>query len=315
MHSRQGRPHRRAAAAGEAAMRKQSVIDRVVLAAAAGLVLAWAGPAAARAASQGQDGDAGGVRCAVEWAPMRDGVRLATEVYLPAGDGPFPVILQRTPYNRRSPASGSDCDSGAGRYFAARGYALLNQDTRGRYRSEGEFDPHAAGGGGRLRRGGVGGGAAVVRRQGGHDRRLVRRAHAVAGGGRAAPAPRGDCAALQLVGLPQGVDVPGRRVRPVVRDELDRADPGPRHPAAAPRGGGDAEGAGARGGRRVRRRGAREARRRLAVGGSRWRTSRGSGGTATSPPTTTSGWPGRATTTTGRTSTSRRSGRACRCRP
>ena len=119
-------------------MRKQRMAHRLVLAAAAGLILAWPGPAAA---GQGQDGGADGVRCAVEWAPMRDGVGLATEVYLPAGDGPFPVILQRTPYNRRSPDPGSDCDSGTGRYFAERGYATLNQDTRGRYRSEGEFDP------------------------------------------------------------------------------------------------------------------------------------------------------------------------------
>ena len=121
-------------------MRKRCVADSVVLAAAAGLILASAGWVEARAANQGQDGDTNGVRCAVEWAPMRDGVRLATEVYLPAGDGPFPVILQRTPYNRRSPNPGSDCDSGTGRYFAERGYATLNQDTRGRYRSEGEFD-------------------------------------------------------------------------------------------------------------------------------------------------------------------------------
>ena len=86
-------------------------------------------------------GDAGGVRCHIEQTPMRDGIRLATEVYRPPGDGPFPVILQRTPYNRRSPAAGSDCDAASGQYFAERGYVLLNQDTRGRYRSEGEFDP------------------------------------------------------------------------------------------------------------------------------------------------------------------------------
>ena len=81
-----------------------------------------------------------GVSCTVTGAPMRDGVKLATEVYLPAGAGPFPVILQRTPYNRSAPNPGSNCDAGIGRYFAERGYAMLNQDTRGRYRSEGEFD-------------------------------------------------------------------------------------------------------------------------------------------------------------------------------
>ena len=105
------------------------------------LILALSAPAGAAPASQSPaSDDPAGVTCRVEQAPMRDGVRLATEVYLPPGDGPFPVILQRTPYNRRSPAPGTDCDTAAGRYFAERGYATLNQDTRGRYRSEGEFD-------------------------------------------------------------------------------------------------------------------------------------------------------------------------------
>lgn len=80
------------------------------------------------------------ITCNVEYVPMRDGVRLATEVYLPAEGEQFPVILQRTPYNRRAPNPGSNCDSSTGHYFAERGFAMLNQDTRGRYRSEGEFD-------------------------------------------------------------------------------------------------------------------------------------------------------------------------------
>ncbi len=88
--------------------------------------------------SAAEQGDA--VSCRVEQAPMRDGVQLATEVYQPAAAGPFPVILQRTPYNRRPPAPGSSCDSPTGQYFAERGYVLLNQDVRGRYRSGGEFD-------------------------------------------------------------------------------------------------------------------------------------------------------------------------------
>jgi putative CocE/NonD family hydrolase len=67
--------------------------------------------------------------------PMRDGVRLATDVYLPARGGKalvakWPTILMRSPYNKAS--EGSD-----GRYFAARGYSVVFQDTRGRYRSEG----------------------------------------------------------------------------------------------------------------------------------------------------------------------------------
>lgn len=78
--------------------------------------------------------------CHIEWATMRDGVKLATEVYLPDGAaGPFPVILQRTPYNRSgaAPAAASNCNNAQMRYFAANGFVALNQDVRGRYRSEG----------------------------------------------------------------------------------------------------------------------------------------------------------------------------------
>ncbi len=121
-------------------MVKGRAANGVIAAAATGLIPALAGLAAAGPASQTAAGESAGIRCQVEQAAMRDGVELATEVYLPDGDGPFPVILQRTPYNRRSPAPGSDCDAAVGRYFAERGYATLNQDTRGRYRSEGEFD-------------------------------------------------------------------------------------------------------------------------------------------------------------------------------
>ena len=62
---------------------------------------------------------------------MRDGVKLATDVYLPGdGTGKYPVIVARTPYNK---------SGGAG--FAAnairRGYAFVMQDLRGRFKSEG----------------------------------------------------------------------------------------------------------------------------------------------------------------------------------
>ena len=122
-------------------MARQRVTNRMVVAAAAGSILTLAGPAWAGPAPQAAPAaESGGVSCRIEQAPMRDGVELATEVYLPPGEGPFPVILQRTPYNRRAPSPGSNCDAAIGSYFAARGYATLNQDSRGRYRSEGEFD-------------------------------------------------------------------------------------------------------------------------------------------------------------------------------
>ena len=108
----------------------------VAFVSAASLSLILVDPAVEVLEAQPQDT----VVCVVEQAPMRDGVQLSTEVYLPAGNRRFPVILQRSPYNGRSPNSGSNCDSPSGRYFAERGYVMLNQDTRGRYRSEGEFD-------------------------------------------------------------------------------------------------------------------------------------------------------------------------------
>jgi hypothetical protein len=65
--------------------------------------------------------------------PMRDNVRLATDVFVPAGRrGPFPAILVRTPYNKDN----------VGPKLAAvvcrRGYAVVAQDLRGRFASEGD---------------------------------------------------------------------------------------------------------------------------------------------------------------------------------
>src|SRR5437773_5419715 len=69
--------------------------------------------------------------------PMRDGTRLALDLYLPAQDGTplsekLPTLLARTPYNK----AGSIAE---GRWFAARGYAAVVNDVRSRYASEGEW--------------------------------------------------------------------------------------------------------------------------------------------------------------------------------
>jgi len=74
---------------------------------------------------------------------MRDGVRLATDIYLPAMDGKivtstFAVILERTPYDKRRPELVAN-----GQYFARRGYVCAVQDVRGRFASEGERYPFA----------------------------------------------------------------------------------------------------------------------------------------------------------------------------
>lgn len=69
--------------------------------------------------------------------PMRDGVRLAADLYRPARGGQpvvgrFPALLTRTPYNK-------DSSKGEGQYYAARGYVVVANDVRGRYASEGAW--------------------------------------------------------------------------------------------------------------------------------------------------------------------------------
>ncbi|MBO9610071.1 MAG: CocE/NonD family hydrolase [Paenibacillaceae bacterium] len=68
---------------------------------------------------------------------MGDGIRLATDIYLPQRVGPFPVVLNRTPYGKAA------IGQWAIELLLAEGYALCVQDTRGRYESEGAFDPFA----------------------------------------------------------------------------------------------------------------------------------------------------------------------------
>lgn len=66
--------------------------------------------------------------------PMRDGVCLSTDIYLPDAPGPFPVLLWRTPYSNNTAATVEQC-----RWYAARGYAVVHQDVRGKYDSDGVF--------------------------------------------------------------------------------------------------------------------------------------------------------------------------------
>jgi len=70
-------------------------------------------------------------------APMRDGVKLAADLYIPPGEGPFPVVLIRTPYNKQSNES-------MARGLAKQGYVCVVQDCRGRFNSEGKWDPFTA---------------------------------------------------------------------------------------------------------------------------------------------------------------------------
>ena len=68
--------------------------------------------------------------------PMRDGTTLYADIYRPDGVGPFPVILQRTPYEKTTPLTMTMLDP---LKAAKHGYAVVIQDTRGRFASEGAF--------------------------------------------------------------------------------------------------------------------------------------------------------------------------------
>lgn len=68
---------------------------------------------------------------------MRDGVRLAADIYRPArdgqpADGTFPALLQRTPYGK----AGAEAEA---RYYAERGYVVVMNDVRGQFGSEGTW--------------------------------------------------------------------------------------------------------------------------------------------------------------------------------
>src|SRR6266536_6233572 len=65
---------------------------------------------------------------------MRDGVLLAADIYRPESEAKFPVLLERTPYNRTG-------ESDMAHELSAHGYVVVLQDTRGRYDSGGEFYP------------------------------------------------------------------------------------------------------------------------------------------------------------------------------
>jgi len=70
--------------------------------------------------------------------PMRDGVLLRADVLRPSQGGPFPVLVYRTPYGKHD----ARIDHTIFEHAVKRGYAVVIQDVRGRYRSDGEFRPY-----------------------------------------------------------------------------------------------------------------------------------------------------------------------------
>lgn len=82
---------------------------------------------------------------------MRDGVHLATDVYLPKASGCWPVIIERTPYNKSAPSRSEITLAGQqitreamAQAFNQQGFVLIFQDCRGRYDSEGTFIKYTA---------------------------------------------------------------------------------------------------------------------------------------------------------------------------
>ncbi|WP_240644295.1 CocE/NonD family hydrolase [Paenibacillus paeoniae] len=72
-------------------------------------------------------------------AVMRDGVKLYADIYRPDGDEVYPVLLLRTPYNKEDAQTMNYAHPS---WYASHGYVVIVQDTRGRWRSEGEFWPY-----------------------------------------------------------------------------------------------------------------------------------------------------------------------------
>jgi putative CocE/NonD family hydrolase len=70
--------------------------------------------------------------------PMRDGVVLRADVLRPTEGGKFPVLVYRTPYGKDEAQE----DYTIFKHAVARGYAVVVQDVRGRYQSDGDFRPY-----------------------------------------------------------------------------------------------------------------------------------------------------------------------------
>jgi hypothetical protein len=69
--------------------------------------------------------------------PMRDGVIMSSDIYMPQGDGPFPALMLRTIYDKQSDRYIEWTER-----FVQAGYACVMQDCRGRHESDGAWEPY-----------------------------------------------------------------------------------------------------------------------------------------------------------------------------
>ncbi len=147
-------------------------------------------------------------------ARMRDGVFLRADIYRPSVDGRFPVLLQRTPYDKRNEAPFA-IDA------AAHGFVAIVQDVRGRYSSEGEWYPfrHESDDGYDTVEWAAS--LPVLEREGGYVGRLLCGRHPDACRHRAPAAPGRHLPGGDRQQLSRRMDVSGRRLRAMVQPVLD----------------------------------------------------------------------------------------------
>ncbi len=81
---------------------------------------------------------------------MRDGTILRADIWRPSSEGRFPVLIERTPYDK---TASSESSLKAGEFYASHGYVTVIQDVRGRFASNGEFYPFRDDGDGEHRDG------------------------------------------------------------------------------------------------------------------------------------------------------------------
>ena len=168
----------------------------------------------------------GGVRTRFDVkVPMRDGVDLSADLYLPPGDGPFPTVLMRTPYDNNGVPLIEKARRLAGRRLRRGGPGLPRA-----VRLRGHLLPVRRRGPGRVRHPGVDRAAGVVDRQDRHGRRLVPRPDPADQRPAAQPAPDLHGAAGHLRRLLQRAGLSRRRLPAQRADDLGHAHQRPHRP-------------------------------------------------------------------------------------
>ena len=131
------------------------MINRLVLAAVAAVLLATSISLSQTRGTQPSDAELRESRNKIEaelesaavidrkvMVPMRDGLRMQADIYRPKGDGPWPVIFSRTPYNFNwwDTRLGAPRDMTTVLDAVKRGYAYVIMNERGHFFSEGNYD-------------------------------------------------------------------------------------------------------------------------------------------------------------------------------